>query len=60
MKARLNEIGKVPALGRGGVAGSVPLYNVRYFDSKKNLSYIAARKKLGERATKELGVTCFG
>ena len=33
---------------------------LEYVDTAKNLAYVEKRRKLGERATAELGVSCFG
>lgn len=30
------------------------------FDTKKNIEYAEKRRKIGEEATKQFGVTCWG
>ena len=43
-----------------GSQNGVPVYRATWHDTEKNRSYVEKRKQLGERATAELGVACWG
>lgn len=61
MEIIVSRIGEIPVRGKKGVKNAVVgHYRLLYRDTPKNLAYIAKRKALGERATAELGITCWG